>query len=284
MMLAMERDNDALVPEWIVEETPAIAWDKLEVAAFQQIASTNEEALRRARLGAPAGTLILAESQTHGRGRQGRLWISPAGAGIYFSLIVRPERPLCDWPLLTHVAAVALATTLDALYPEGLIPHPLDVELKWPNDVLISGRKTAGILLETAAGHGDLGAAIVGVGINISPCEFPVELGGTATSIGEMAGVRVPRRRLLVDYLHHFQLAYDLFVRGDDTGILDRWKKFARMWKDTPVWIVEGARRRPAITRGITDTGALMIQTPDGAEEVIVAGDVSIRRADREEG
>jgi BirA family biotin operon repressor/biotin-[acetyl-CoA-carboxylase] ligase len=275
--------QDQLVPERIVAETPAIAWDRLQVLSFQEIGSTNEEALRRARQGAPGGTIVVAESQTQGRGRKGRRWISPPGSGLYFSLILRPEQPLSHWPLLTQVASVALARTLQALPQEALIAHPLDLELKWPNDVLISGRKTAGILLETAGAGGILSAAVMGVGINVSKVELPVDLRDQVTSVSEAAGVLVSRRHLLVRFLYHFQLGYKLFEQGEHEAILDQWKSLSRMWKDTPVWILEDERRRPAVTRGLSATGALIVETADGAEETLLAGDVSIRRSAREE-
>jgi BirA family transcriptional regulator, biotin operon repressor / biotin---[acetyl-CoA-carboxylase] ligase len=281
-MVSSTWEPDLLDPAKIIEETPATAWDRLRVMLFDEIGSTNEEALRCARRDAPAGTLVVAECQTRGRGRMGRHWISPRGAGLYFSLVLRPEPAISAWPLLTHVAACALADTIRGLAEQGLIPHPLDVELKWPNDVLIAGRKVAGILLETnGTGVGNC-AAILGVGVNVNRIDLPEDLSGKVSSLGEAAGVLVPRRTLLVSFLCHFQTGYELFRRGDHTGILDRWKGLSRMWKDTPVWIVEDGRRRGAVTRGLSSCGALIVETPDGREETVLAGDVSIRRPGQE--
>jgi BirA family transcriptional regulator, biotin operon repressor / biotin---[acetyl-CoA-carboxylase] ligase len=276
-------DADRLDAELIVDETPAVAWERLRVVVLAETGSTNEEALVRARAGEPAGTVVVAETQTRGRGRKGRHWISPPGSGLYFSLILRPERPLPSWPLLTHVSVVALAGTLEEMAREGQIPHPLDMELKWPNDLLLGGRKAAGILLETAGNGGSNRAAIVGVGINVAPVAWPEELRGQVTSITEAAGVTVPRRRLLVRFLYHFQLGYEQFARGEDKAILAEWKKRSRMWKETPVWIMDEGRRRAAVTRGLSESGALIVQVDGGAEEVILAADVSIRRLDRGE-
>ncbi len=276
-------EQDQLIPERILEETPATAWDRLQILSFQEIGSTNEEALRRARLGAPAGTIVIAECQTQGRGRKGRRWISPPASGLYFSVLLRPDQPLGHWPLLTHVASVALARTLRALPVEELIPHPLDIELKWPNDVLIAGRKTAGILLETAGKGAIVSAAVVGIGINVGEVDLPADLRDRVTSVSEAAGVLVPRRRLLVRFLCHFQVGYELFEQGNHAEILEQWKSFSRMWKDTPVWILEDEGRRPAVTRGLNANGALLVETADGAEETLLAGDVSIRRSAREE-
>ncbi len=275
-MTAANWHHDRLDPESITRETPAVAWDGLHVLAFQEIDSTNEEALRQARLGAPGGTVVVAESQTRGRGRKGRAWISPPGSGLYFSFIHRSSQPLSQWPLLTHVAAVALARTIQGLPDEGMIPRALDLELKWPNDVLISGRKTAGILLETAGGAGSP-AAIVGVGVNVGTVDLPADLRDQVISVSKAAGVLVPRRHLLVRFLYHFQVGVQLFERGNHAAILDQWKSFSRMWCDTPIWIVEDKGRRPAVTRGLSPVGALIVETASGETETLIAGDISIR-------
>jgi BirA family biotin operon repressor/biotin-[acetyl-CoA-carboxylase] ligase len=276
-------DHDQLVPAWIADETPAISWERLQVEGFFETPSTNEVALLRAGQRAASGTLIYAESQTAGRGRKGRQWFSPARTGLYFSLILRPEQAPSCWALLTHTASAALAFALQEIVQEGLASRPLDLELKWPNDVLLSGKKTAGILLETAGTGGTISAAVVGVGVNVSRALLPAELQDQVTSISEATGVQAPRRHLLVRFLYHFQLGYDLFVRGEHEAILDQWKKFSHMWSDTPVWIIENDQARPAVTAGLTESGALMVRTSDGAEEVILAGDVSVRRSAREE-
>ena len=279
----LRRDRDLLVPAWIEEETPLVAWDRLKVLGYFEAGSTNEEALSRARQGTEGGTVIYAECQTAGRGRKGRQWVSPARCGLYFSIILRPTQPPNHWALLALAAAVAAAHALREFSQEGVIPRPLDLELKWPNDVLISGKKAAGILLETSAAAGWLSAAVLGVGMNVSPGPLPDELRAQVTSVGEEAGVQVPRRHLLARFLYHFQLGYDLFERGAHAKILDQWKKSSSMWNNTPVWIVEEGAARPAVTSGLTDSGALVVRNLDGAEEVILAGDVSIRRLAPEE-
>jgi BirA family biotin operon repressor/biotin-[acetyl-CoA-carboxylase] ligase len=274
----LSADPDALIPAWIIEETPALSWERLEVDGYLETDSTNKEALHRARQGAAHGTLIYAESQTAGRGRKGRTWISPPAAGLYFSLLIRPSQPPNRWTLLTHVSSLALACALREFSEQGRDSKPLDIELKWPNDVLLSGRKTAGILLETAMVGGCLAAAVVGVGVNVKPCVFPHELRDQVTSVGEAAATEVPRRHLLVRILYHFQIAYNLFERGEHREILEQWKALSRMCRDTPIWVVEADTPRPAVTAGLTESGALIIRNPDGSEEELLAGDVSIRR------
>jgi BirA family biotin operon repressor/biotin-[acetyl-CoA-carboxylase] ligase len=154
----------------------------------------------------------------------------------------------------------------------------LNVDLKWPNDVLLSQKKVAGILLETAhSGGGDF-AAVVGVGINVKAECVPEELRQSATSIEEEAGKAIPRRRLLVRYLGHFQRVLELFERGEHSRILERWKNNSSMCDGVSVRVIEGNTTRLGITCGLTEIGALRIRMAEGVEETVLAGDVSVRR------
>ncbi len=270
-------DEDSLLPAWIEQETPALAWDRLSVRGFLEIGSTNEEALKQAGSGAPGGTLICAETQTAGRGRKGRSWISPPGAGIYCTLVIRPSQPTDRWPLLAHAASVAVAEGLkDALLECG-VERPPSPDLKWPNDVYLSGKKTAGILIETVSSQTP--AAVVGIGINVRQGSIPADLRDQATCISAEAGRDIPRRRILVHCLHHFQVCYSLFERREHDELLRRWKGLSTMWDGVPVWIDDGSRRRAGITSGLTELGALRIRNEDGREETLLAADVTVRRA-----
>lgn len=274
----LEFDQDALVPYWIQKESPTIAWDFLRVNGFLRLDSTNREACAMALQGAPHGTLVYAEEQTEGKGRRGRTWFSPPRSGIYCSLILRPTQPRRFWPVLTHVACVSLIETLKIMGANGMLPRPLPIDLKWPNDVLLDGKKCAGILLETLPVEGQGAAAIVGIGINVHPGSVPPELAAEAACLDEIAGVYVPRRQLLVRLLHQFQLCYRMFERGRHADILERWKEFSSMWQGVAVTIREEARVRTAVTCGLDEIGALRVRTEDGTVETILAGDVSVRR------
>jgi BirA family biotin operon repressor/biotin-[acetyl-CoA-carboxylase] ligase len=269
-------DHEQIVPYWIQRETPDLAWDGIRVNGFLRIDSTNREALDQARVGAPGGTLICAEEQTSGKGRVGRSWYSPARSGLYFSLIVRPQQPWKYWPLLTHVAAVALIRAILDLADAKIIPRPLEAEIKWPNDILISGRKCAGILLEALADEENPAVAI-GVGINVHRGSVPEHLTGEATCLDESAGVEVPRRKLLVGFLQHFQIVYATFENGNYGEVLDCWKQYSTMWNGARVTLEEGGRRRSVVTRGLDDVGALRVETECGVVETILAGDVRLR-------
>ncbi|MCL2877793.1 MAG: biotin--[acetyl-CoA-carboxylase] ligase, partial [Acidobacteria bacterium] len=166
-------DDEMLIPCWIQNEAPTIAWNGLCVSGFLRLDSTNREAYDQARAGAPEGTLIYSETQTAGKGRLNRNWFSAAGKGIYLSLILRPVQPWKFWPVLTHVAAVALIDALKNIERDMKFPRAPDIDLKWPNDVLLSGKKCAGILLESLTHDETAAAAIVGVGINVHPGSAP---------------------------------------------------------------------------------------------------------------
>jgi BirA family transcriptional regulator, biotin operon repressor / biotin---[acetyl-CoA-carboxylase] ligase len=276
--VGLQFDQESLVPYWIQQETPAIAWDWLRVNGYLCLDSTNREAFDLARKGAPNGTLVYAEEQTDGKGRKGRTWFSQSRAGLFFSLILRPGQARRWWPLLTHVACVSLIEALKALSESAAIPQPLNIDLKWPNDVLLDGKKCAGILLEALPLEGKNSAAIVGVGINVHSGSVPESLIGEATCIDDMAGIKVPRRKLLIHFLRQFQLNYRAFEEGKHADILDKWKSMSSMWNGVPVTIVEGKESRRVVTCGLDEIGALLIHAENGSIEKVYAGDLRIRR------
>jgi len=272
------RDADLLVPAWIESEARRTAWAKIRARGFLETGSTNDEALSLTSAGAPEGTLVHAERQSAGKGRMGRKWNSPAGAGLYFSLVLRPRQAVNVWPNLTHVASISLYRALKDLRLQRLIPADLRLDLKWPNDVLVSGKKVAGILLETALKGECSPAAVLGVGINVSSHSVPAELSDSASAVAREAGVPVARRWLLIRFLTHFQVGYRLFEAGLFGEILEQWKTCSSMWEGVEITVQDGDRSRAAVTCGLTETGALRIRTADGREEILLAGDVSIRR------
>ena len=279
--IRIDYDDELLIPCWIQQETPSILWNGLCVNGFLRLDSTNREACDQARAGAPEGTLIYAETQTAGKGRLDRSWFSAAGKGIYFSLVLRPAQPLKYWPILSHVTAGALIYALKGIERYNELVKPLDIDLKWPNDVLLSGKKCAGILLETSMSDKDNAAAIIGVGINAHSGSVPEDLADAAICVDDAAGVVVPRRRLFIRFLKYFQYGYKLFLEGNFEEILERWKGFSSMWNGASVTLFEGDRTRNAITCGLNEIGALRVRLADGSVETILAGDVRIRISGR---
>lgn len=221
---------------------------------FEEVGSTNDIALEMARSGAPEGTVVTARSQSKGRGRRGREWFDKPGESILMSVILRPKLPLNRYSELAFVAAVALAQCLSGSF--GVEPA-----LKWPNDVLIGGRKVAGILVE--AGQG---AAIVGVGVNVNQSEFPPELAGEATSVAIEAGSGLDVDALTQALIDSLFAAYQLPFEE----ILTRWRKY--MWGlGCSVDVVTEGVTVSGTIAGIDSDGALLLDQAGGVRRIVAA-------------
>ncbi|HBO69788.1 MAG TPA: biotin--[acetyl-CoA-carboxylase] ligase [Deltaproteobacteria bacterium] len=196
----------------------ASMWKSFHV--FPVTDSTNSRAVHLAEAGAPHGTVLCADSQTAGRGRLGSRWESPPGVNLYLSLLLRPpfEPPMA--PRLTLVAAVALASTVEEA-------TGLPVFLKWPNDLFLGGRKTAGILAEMSSDLDRLRHVVIGVGLNVNAeaADFPEELRRTATSLRGETGRSFPRVELLSRFLVRFEEAYQRFLAGGLAPLLPEWNR-----------------------------------------------------------
>lgn len=238
--------------------------------------STNDDASRLAAAGAHEGTWVLAEAQSAGRGRRGRAWASPPGAGLYLSVVFRPlESGGRATSLLTLMAGVAVASGIQAA--TGLTPA-----LKWPNDVMIEGRaaamtsrwrKLAGILAEASATGGTLQAIVLGIGVNLTPASYPPDVQARATSLEGELGRPVDRALVLVEILSALAAGRRQLLAGDDARILARWCALAPSSHGRRVRWLAGTAARQGVTRGIDTDGALLVETPDGLERII-AGEV----------
>jgi BirA family transcriptional regulator, biotin operon repressor / biotin---[acetyl-CoA-carboxylase] ligase len=267
--------DDVMVPERLRREVALTSWRQLEVIGFVETSSTNEEALSLVRNGARTGTVVYAEEQTAGKGRLGRTWFSPPGTGIYLSVILRPTRPMDSWPLLSLAASAALVRALQEICVENSIPSPC-IESKWPNDVLISGKKTAGILIEAAKSGSD-SFAVIGCGINVSSGSIPPGLESQATAVSQEFGIEVSRCKIAAKFLLHLQSLWALFEAGQDGAILETYKAGSSIWNGVAIWVMEGSSKRPATTCGLSTTGGLRVRTESGREETLLAAEVSIR-------
>jgi BirA family biotin operon repressor/biotin-[acetyl-CoA-carboxylase] ligase len=274
--LMLRADSDLIAPEWLQSEVALSTWDRVQVFGFLEAGSTNEEAAVLARQGAETGTVVYAEKQTAGKGRLGHTWFSPPGSGVYLSIVLRPGRPTEFWPLLSLAASVALVNALLDVWGRRLLPPPR-IELKWPNDVLIRGRKTAGILVE-AARYGTSAFVILGCGINVAGAAVPPGLESQATAVAPEFGFPVPRRSMAAKFLTQLQEFWGMFEAGEDDSILGKYKAVSSIWNESPIWVIEGDSRRPAVTFGLAPTGGLRIRTESGTEETLLAAEVSIRK------
>ena len=231
--------------------------------------STNDIAKALAQHGAPEGTVVLAEHQTRGRGRYGRTFASPAGVGIYLSLLVRPQVDTSRLPQLTLAIAVATA--------EAFVEHcALPVRLKWPNDVEIHGKKVAGILSEVVLGAGASPVAIIGIGINVNTtlAHLPPELHQHVTSLALASGHPWPRLPLIALLLAHLERLYQAFHRGDIAPILQRWLHHSQITGRQVRFTSEYSAGTGTVV-GLDADGALVVQHSNGMRQRLVAGEVT---------
>jgi BirA family biotin operon repressor/biotin-[acetyl-CoA-carboxylase] ligase len=242
-----------------------------QVLSYRRVRSTNEVALQIAHNGAPEGTLVVAESQTAGKGRLGRIWHSPPGVGLWVSLVLRPHMESSKVFQLAICGALAVA---EALYQRTHLP----VRVKWPNDVLIRGKKLAGVLTETQA-DGDLVQLVVlGMGINVNQDvdDFPEDLRNTATSVRAELGRPISRLNLLQDVLVQFEERYQKFQEGGLRPFLERWRQLSWVL-NRKVKVQVGGRLFSGLAVDIEDTGALVLEEASGKRQRLLAGDVSFQ-------
>ncbi len=232
---------------------------------FDTTGSTMDEAFRFALDGAPEGTVVIAESQSKGRGRLGRNWSSPKGKGIYFSLILRPGLPPAQASMLTLLAAVALCEAVEAVVP-AVVPR-----IKWPNDILVAGKKLCGILTELRAETDRVQFVVVGIGINVN--NTAPQLLPEATSLKAATGMSCPRVLLLQAVLAAFEKRYAAFLRLGPAEVLAEWKARSATL-GCRVRFVERGISFVGIAEALADDGGLMVRLSDGTVIKRIAGDV----------
>jgi BirA family biotin operon repressor/biotin-[acetyl-CoA-carboxylase] ligase len=233
------------------------------------IDSTNDAALALAAAGAPEGASVLADSQRSGRGRRGREWFSPPGAGIYLSVVVRPPDAASAVSLVTLGAGVAAASAIRRM-------TGLHAELKWPNDIVIGRpwRKLGGVLCEAASMGGRIEALVIGMGLNVRLVTYPHHLGGLPASLEGELGRAVDSAPLVVALLREIQSMMARLHGGDAAGIREAWRTLARPGlSGAHVRWHEAGRDRRGRVRDIDADGALLVDA-DGREERLVAGEV----------
>ncbi|REE94312.1 BirA family biotin operon repressor/biotin-[acetyl-CoA-carboxylase] ligase [Paenibacillus taihuensis] len=229
------------------------------VKLFDSIDSTQNIAQRLAEDGAPEGTLVIAEQQTSGRGRMGRKWVSPSGKGIYMSYILRPGIPLQFAPQLTLLTAVALCRALRS------VAAPLDIGIKWPNDLLIGGKKISGILLESTAEDERLRYVVTGIGIsvNLTREDYPPELHDIATSLAIELGRTLDRAEIIASFFAQFQQLYAVYLKEGFAPIKMLWEALSVSLHKPRKLLVAGGEIT-ATPVSLNDQGALMVQSEDG--------------------
>ncbi len=232
---------------------------------YVSLPSTNDAAKELARQGAPEGTLVVAERQTAGRGRLGRVWESPPFTGLYLTLILRPPRPPAELPTLTLTAAVAAVEALQTA-------TGVTTGIKWPNDIIFQGKKLGGILTEMETESDRMSFVVLGVGLNLNTPVFPEHLREIATSLAVTGRTysRLATLRALLQALDHW---YDVFLRDGFGDILARWRQ-ATVTLGKVVCCRQGEREITGLAREIAPDGALIVVRPDGTEERVLSGEI----------
>jgi BirA family biotin operon repressor/biotin-[acetyl-CoA-carboxylase] ligase len=243
--------------------------DERIVAHFSQIESTNDVATRMAESGAPAGSIVLADSQTGGRGRLGRSWVSPAGTGLYFSMVLRPALQPSDLPKISLVAGYALCLAIEKEC--GLRPG-----LKWPNDLLLNGRKFGGILAENIPSSSPL--VILGVGLNLNTplSAFPSSLHQKATSLSAFSGEKYSRRKILGAAVNQLDIWMVRLEQGGFAEILSRWKERDVLKDKELAWLTPAGKKVTGISLGPDENGVLHIRDSTGKVHEVLSGDLSL--------
>lgn len=239
------------------------------ILRYDSISSTNDVARELAVTGAPEGLCVIAREQTAGRGRHGHSWSSPAGEGLYLSLILRPQINPADAAIMTLAAAVGVAETLKLDFNAA-------VDIKWPNDVLASDRKICGILVESAIQNEQLQYAVIGIGVNIAQRSFPDEISDTATSLLLETGRLVEPEEFARPMLERIEGWYRNVIDHREK-VIARWEELSSYARGRRVGVESTAGAIEGVTRGLTSSGALRLETANGETREIVAGEVSLR-------
>jgi BirA family transcriptional regulator, biotin operon repressor / biotin---[acetyl-CoA-carboxylase] ligase len=264
----IERVPDILVPQMLSHRLYGTPFAR-RIFHFFKIDSTNSVAMQLGESGEPHGAVVLAEEQTAGRGRAGRAWASEKSAGIYCSILLRPQIPPAHAPLLTLVAGLAArdaaAEDLDAL-----------PDIRWPNDLLVSGRKFCGILTEMHAEPDRIHYAVIGIGINVNQSKMPADLARIATSLRIETGKAHSRFELLIRLLRHFDRYYNQFLAEGAPPVLRRFAQVSSYYEGKRVRITTASESFTGTTAGLEPSGVLRVTRDDGrGVEAVLSGDVA---------
>ncbi len=266
----LEQVPDILTPNMLRQRLKGSLFGK-RIYHFFKTDSTNRVALELGHGGEPEGAVVLAEEQTAGRGRAGRVWHSERATGIYVTLLLRPKLAPVQAPLLTMMAGLSTHSAVQAL-------TGLPVDLKWPNDLLVRGKKAGGILTEMHAEPGQIRFVIVGIGLNVNQEKFPGELADIATSLRVETGKPQSRMELLVRLLREFENDYNRLVREGVAGVVARFEAVSSYARGRRVRVTNGTESYLGTTAGLAPEGLLQVTRDDGKVVTVIAGDVAEAR------
>ena len=263
-------EEPELVTREAIESKLATKWAGRTLYCLEEVDSTNRAARELAEKGAPHGTLVVANRQNAGRGRRGRIWQMEPGTGIAMSLLLRPSLEPQKASMLTLVMGLAQAKALDRLFG-------LSAKIKWPNDLVIRGRKVSGTLTEMSAEMDYINYIVIGVGINVNQPAFPEDIADRATSLMLEAGRSFPRAPLIAAVVERFEEDYSRFLETNDlSGMREAYNELL-VNVGRQVRVLEPGHEYTALSSGINDRGELLVQREDGSREAVFAGEVSVR-------
>ena len=262
------------VPDTIAEEEVAsrLQTERMgrQIRYFSRIDSTNQYAKRIAEEGAPDGTLIIADEQTAGKGRSGRTWVTPPAEAIAFTLLLRPKLSPDRISMVTLVMGLAVTNAVNSLYG-------VSAGIKWPNDVVITGRKLCGILTEMSAEVRQVNYIVIGVGINANLTSFPEEIREIATSLKLEMGRDINRAELIARVMTEFERLYAEFeAQGDLGAVMQEYNELC-LNAGSKVRVLDPNGEYTGTSRGINSMGELLVETEDGQMQEVYAGEVSVR-------
>lgn len=241
----------------------------VNIVHYEEIDSTNTEVRRLSLKGAEEGLVVTAKKQTAGKGRRGRSWESPADENLYFSILLRPKLAPEKAPMLTLLMAYSVAKALQK--------KNINIEIKWPNDLVLSKKKICGILTEMNLAEGQVEDVIVGVGLNVNTMRFSEELDDKATSLTIELGRKLECGELLGWILEEFEERYHQFLEVQDLSFLQEDYNGMLINRNREVLVLEPGNEYQAEALGINELGELLVKKTDGRIEAVFAGEVSVR-------
>jgi BirA family transcriptional regulator, biotin operon repressor / biotin---[acetyl-CoA-carboxylase] ligase len=262
----LERVPDILAPDLLRQQLKGSLFGK-RFFHFFKVDSTNRVAMDLGHAGEPEGAVVIAEEQTGGRGRAGRSWHSERASGLYVTLLLRPRLSPVQAPLLTMMAGLAARQAIQNQAGGS-------IDLKWPNDLLMNGKKVAGILTEMHAEPSQIRFVIVGMGINVNQDKFPADLAAIATSLRIETGRQQSRMQLLVRLLREFESSYNKFMIEGSASVVDRFAAVSSYATGKRVRVSDGRDSFAGVTTGLTPEGLLQVKRESGQVVPVLAGDV----------
>lgn len=245
-------------------------WLGKDLRFYDTIDSTNLEVRRLAEAGAEHGLTVIAEEQVSGKGRRGRSWLGKAGTGIWMSFLLKPEIALENSSMLTLITALAVAKAINEV-------TNVSCGIKWPNDLIVNGKKVCGILTELSAQMDELNYIVVGLGINVNMEEFPDDLKDKATSLQIETGKRIYRAPLAAKVLEYFEKYYEQFIQTEDLSTFKDEYNHLLVHMNQKIRVIRGSKETIYTSHGINERGELLAETASGKIESILSGEVSVR-------